>query len=271
MSKPILPEWLIEELPEVQPAAVISMAGEKIRLTTPDGEVTDFDTLQEVHDATRQIQFTIEDEVYTAHGEEPQGFGLFFSVSKHFSSALMSLTDADRLRMLESAYEHSLRNHIRYQADPSFYNSYHFVSTHPAFWYRHASHAEQFPWDWETGGYCDKVSQYVMRVDKEEDNPEAFPQGYVIALEAGSHVATEDPHFKRPSYTSHYHDYRLDVYELTFEAAFIELARLVDKFFYIDGTEKPDVDHVKPSWIVELEERVADLDRIRDEENEDTE
>lgn len=267
MSKSILPEWLAAELPEVEPPSVVSMAGEKIRVTTPDGEYEDYDSLQETYDASRQLKLIIEDEVYRAYDQEPNSFGLFFSTSKHFSSALLSLTDADRLRVLESAYEHSLRCHIRYQADPaSFYNAYHFVDAHPAFWHRHAEWAERFPWDWETAGHCARVSQYVMKVEKEEDNPEAYPQGYVIALETGCHVETVDPHFPRPAYTSHYHDYKLDVYELTFELAFIELARLVDKFFYIDGTKKEDVDHVKPAWIVELEYRMEELDRIRDEE-----
>jgi hypothetical protein len=51
----------------------------------------------------------------------------------------------------------------------------------------------------------------------------------------------------------------LDIYAQTFEEAVVLLAQKVDKFFDIDGTERPDVEYEKSEIEKTLEERVKDL------------
>lgn len=260
-ASPLLPAWLTEFLPEVTEPHVVSLGPDKtLILTAPDGTITPYPGPAEVSDATRGLDLAIEREVYEAYGEDPDmTLGIFFPTGRNLSGMLMAFSDKDRLHLLESAYSAALEATIRYEADPtSFYAAYDFIDSHPAFWT-----CEDGGWFWRTSGHCARVDQMVMRVDREEDNAEAYPQGYVIALETGAHVGPDEHTGVEHAYTAHYHDYRLDVYALTFEEAYVKLAALVHKFFNPDGTERPDVAHDKPEWVEELERRVQDFEEDR--------
>lgn len=41
---------------------------------------------------------------------------------------------------------------------------------------------------------------------------------------------------------------------------------MVYKFFDHQGVERPDVPHIKPTWVLELDERIADFKKWKDEE-----
>lgn len=265
MSTPSLPAWLLEVLPAPAPAAVLTMGDKGLEARYPDGGVELLKDLGSAYESLHGQDFAIDDSVHLAYPENSLGsLGLTVASRPGFSTLFLGMTDNDRLLVLENAYEESLRAHIRYKATPNFFNAYHYVDTHPAFWTRFPEAVESRPYDWNTSGHCERVSQFVMKIESEEQNPEAYPQGYVVALETGAHVETHDEHFARPAYTVHYHDYRLDVYALTFEDAFVRLAAELDRFFYPDGSEKPDVPHEKPAWVLDLEARIAEIEK-RDE------
>ena len=77
-----------------------------------------------------------------------------------------------------------------------------------------------------------------------------------ICLETGAHVDKVSDSVK--IYQEHYHDYRLDVCADSFEQAFIQLAELLYKFFDNHGIERPDVEYLKPQWVLELEQQVVE-------------
>ena len=86
----------------------------------------------------------------------------------------------------------------------------------------------------------------------------------MIYLETGSHLNKVEDGGKL--YQEHYHDYRLDVWANTFEQAFIKLAAKVYKFFDHQGVERPNVPHIKPAWVLELDERIAEFKKWKNEE-----
>lgn len=246
-----LPAWLEAALPTPSTPAVLDLEDGKLMLTLPTGEKTEHADLASVAGQYGNYDLKIthavnalvdEDDRLNADDEDPF---FFYPVSKNFSGSLMSYTDAHRRGNLERAYVYARERQDAYFAAPdNFYNAYHFVDSHPVFW----THIDGF--DWATEGHCEKVNAYVMKHEGE----------VVVALETGAHVPNDDVHTNSYAYTTHFHDYRLDVYGATFEEAFGKLAERVAYFFAPDGTELENRPHDKPAWVEKLEERVAEAE-----------
>jgi hypothetical protein len=190
---------------------------------------------------------------------------------------LLANCDDERLALLECAYEDFLETDQAWRADPSFYNSWVWLDTHPAFWTRsgHAGglvglvgpggsedpRSSKWPgrlWDWETSGHCGSLC--VCPVLDEDTGAVA------ITVEAGGHVPDQErltasgTVVVEGAYLEHYRDSRLEVSASSYEEAIMELAGKVDRFFAPDGEPRPDVPYEKTAWEVELERRIRDLD-----------
>jgi hypothetical protein len=134
-----------------------------------------------------------------------------------------------------------LRSAKRYlENQDDFVEAWHFITHHPAFWYRPAADRQPFLWSTDDGHHS--VWQYPTRNDKGE---------IVVMLEHGSSV--------EPEHTMHYHDCRLDVWAPTFEEAYIDLAKKTHKFFSLDGEDRPDVPYQKTQLELDLEERLTEV------------
>lgn len=144
-----------------------------------------------------------------------------------------------------SEYVQFLKLAKMYIADPSdVVISYDFIRLHPAFWYRWD---EKRPNNWNTEDGHKSVTVWPHRT---EDGK------FCVSLEHGSTVP--------PEYNHHYHDFRLDVYGDTFEEAYVLLAERIHKFFFLDGSERPDIPYEKSELELELEDRMASLDEDDD-------
>ena len=244
-----LPDWLLENIPETQEPAILSLREDKLVVTYPDNTETIHNTLKEVQHQTHKIKSTdikITPEVYWRFGEGKEQGLLSFKSSEHFYGMLFSYSDQDRFDRLKDSLQVALDNEKLYLENPTdFFAAYHFIDTHPAFW---TVQGELPSWHWSTEGHCQKVSHWVY---KDEDDGRLR-----ICLETGSHVNKASDSVK--IYQEHYHDYRLDVYADSFEQAFIQLAELLYKFFDNHGIERPDVEHLKPQWVLELEQQVVE-------------
>ncbi|MDR0782463.1 MAG: hypothetical protein LBE83_01720 [Propionibacteriaceae bacterium] len=175
---------------------------------------------------------------------------------------LLSFTDADRVRVLESAWAQFLEFDRCWRRNPTFYNAFQWLGCHPVFWTRSVGHTrpgdehwqDSMFWLWQTDGYVPEVTVYDDRA------------GTVVALEAGAHVH-QCEHWDHNEkiryligdvYTEHYHDLRLDVHAKTYEKAVRKLARRVDKFFEVDGSEKTGVSYAKSKLEKKLDKIVAE-------------
>jgi len=163
-----------------------------------------------------------------------------------YSRLLLAHTDADRARLLEDAWAEFLECDRRWREEPTFYRSFTWLASHPAFWTRELGAprpgedgwSDEFLWAWETGGYQPELFVYEGKHGKA-----------VVTLEAGAHVpeterwdsAAKSSYVIEGSYTEHYHDPRLDVSASTYEKAIGKLARRVDRFFDVDGSERAGV------------------------------
>lgn len=135
---------------------------------------------------------------------------------------LVSYTDQDKIYLLKQAMRQHQKLCEKYQQTPDdFYLAYNWLLGHPAFWYRREKDSDGPTLEWVTD---DGFHNMWTMVDREEDGH------IVVVLEHGSAVP--------PARTVHYHDPRLDVVAPSFEDAYIQLARQVDKFFNLDGTDK---------------------------------
>ena len=246
-----LPTWLEAELPPLKEPSILTVEGDELIVTAPDGTRTVHSDLRAVQQAKGADDLKIMPEVYAKFGEEGlDDFALFFPVSKNFSGMLMSYTDEDRRASLERDFAYSLECAEAYAADPEdFLKAYNFIDHHPAFWLRHSD------WHWSTASHCERLSHYVTKADGE----------LVIGFETGSHVPGDE---HTEGFTTHYHDYRLDVYADSFEHAYIKLAAAVAKFFAPDGSEYEDVEHEVPEWIRTVQERAAEAERLAAEDEE---
>lgn len=119
-------------------------------------------------------------------------------------------------------------------------NAWHFINTHPAFWYRYQ---ENRPNSWATEDGHHSVWVY----------PTYNKDGIVVMMEHGGTVA--------PHYLNHYHDFRLDVWGTSFEDAYIQLAKKTHKFFNLDGSERENVDYKKSQIELDLEKAVENLEK----------
>lgn len=142
------------------------------------------------------------------------------------------------VKSLETAYAHSWIMAKEYHEDPhSFIKAFRYINTHPAFWWRESDDADSV---WLTSNYQDRI--WCETVGGSHD--------YQWALEAGRNIA--------PSYTSHYHDLRLDVYGVPVEFAYLKLAAIVDQVFDDDGVERDNIEHLDSPLMKEVEKRYDD-------------
>jgi hypothetical protein len=112
---------------------------------------------------------------------------------------LMGRSDDERLSHLEDAYECFLEADAAWRAEPSFYNAWHWLDAHPAFWTRprHVSEViasargrdavtREEPWaarlwDWETSGYCGKLWVRPVRDIETDDDALAAADDHAAA------------------------------------------------------------------------------------------
>ncbi|MEB4799392.1 hypothetical protein [Acinetobacter soli] len=252
-----LPDWLLEQLPQMTEPAILSLRDTKLVVTYPDRTETIHDSLNDVQYQIHHVKLTdlqILPEVYQYFGEDKENGGLFFKTSKHLSSRLSSYTDQNKFEHLQSALQTAFENEQAYLTNPTdFLTAYRFIDTHPAFW---TVTGDLPSWHWNTRGHCQNV--YHGAYNDEDDGK------LVIYLETGSHLNKAEDGGKL--YQEHYHDYRLDVWADTFEQAFIELAAMVYKFFDHQGIERPDVTYIKPAWVLELQEIMTEVKKWKEEE-----
>lgn len=232
-----LPEWLLAELPKPKDPALLAYKDEKYHVVPPHGEEKVFDIIDDAYDYIKKdLQLDVE---FDKSLPEYKDYGLLTGKrTKSGIRALISFTDDSRLKKLEREYEYFLKIAKEYEDNPnSFEICYKFVNMHPAFWNRPS---ENNPWQWETYGHCaGHEGRLSLEAFFHEDGT------YVWKIETGEHIY--------PEYNKRYYDYRLDAYGNTVEEAFIDLARLINKFFNVDGTQKEDVPHIKPKWVLEIE------------------
>ena len=252
-----LPDWLLEQLPQITEPAILSLRDTKLVVTYPDRMEAIHESLKDVQHQIHHVKPTdlqILPEVYQYFGKDKESGGLFFKTSEHLSSSLFSYTDKNKFEHLQSALQTAFENEQAYLANPTdFLTAYHFIDTQPAFW---TVIGDVPSWYWNTGGHCQNVYHGAYN---DEDNGQL-----VIYLETGSHLNKVEDGGKL--YQEHYHDYRLDVWANTFEQAFIKLAAKVYKFFDHQGVERLNVPHIKPAWVLELDERIAEFKKWKNEE-----
>lgn len=118
--------------------------------------------------------------------------------------------------------------------------AYHFIGSHPIFWHR--TRPDKYPNEWVTDGGHTGMWVYPTQNDKGEQ---------VVMLEHGQSV--------EPTHQHHYHDPRLDVWGTSFEDAYIQMAKLIHKYFTVDGDERKNVDYTPQPWEVELAERIKNI------------
>jgi hypothetical protein len=260
---PELPGWLQEILPPLKKPQVLDVDQSTKQLTlTYDGETRAFNSLEEAHKASHATGHDLEirDAVFDFLSKDDKKLRMlsYPTPDNKFVVAVMERTDKDRKARLQANYQDFLKRLENYKENPDiFYNAWHFVDSHPAFWFAYdfANH----PWSWEQSGYMSRLSQSVSH---REDNAPVGKHGSVcISLTAGGTVRTDEKN--NPTYKNNYADWRLEVSGTTFEEAVINLAKRVAICFNDDGTDNPEADELldgyKPEWVIELEERLDDL------------
>jgi len=271
MKRYDLPEWLDELLPETRQPTELFLDGDMVCTRSPDGRVTKLcEGIEEAYDLVNgdDIDIVFSDDVWRKFGDDQ--WELLGSISVPAEDGygyrmLMSHTDDDRLSLLEWGWKDSQKAYQDWVDDKDeFYKSYLMVDRHPAFWTRGCLFnpsderwTDDMLWSWDTTGYMQKVS--VM--------PGYYGDRLLIALEGGGHVPDSDSIGHEPAhanvlgvYMEHYHDLRLDAFCETYEQAIVEFARLVDKFFAPDGTEREDIAYEKTELEKTLEERVREME-----------
>lgn len=96
--------------------------------------------------------------------------------------------------------------------------AYNFIQFHPMFW--HVPNFEKYPYNWNTENGHNDIWVCVAHND----------DGPVVMLEGGRSV--------EPHHNHHYHDHFLDVYGKNFEDAYIQFAKKIHEYHYLDGTER---------------------------------
>lgn len=163
------------------------------------------------------------------------------SERKGFVTAMFGPVDT---RALDFAHYYGwlkeVRNWIENQDD--FMSAYFFLQGHPAFWKR--PRPEEYPNEWSTDEGVSTIWSFPTRRDD---------GSICMMMETGSMVP--------PERKNRYHDLRLDTYEDTYEKGIIATAKVVHKFFDLDGSERPDVDYEKSKLELILEERMAEMNK----------
>jgi len=265
----LLPQWLAELLPPVQPPDILTLDGDEIVLVCANGVVNLGTDIEEAYDQARVLTDNMEfgPELVAKFGDGELSADGFFCIPSDFGIRLIAATtDTERLRRIEQAYKTWLEIYEKWQRDKTkFMPAYLMISYHPAFWTRanriKVDDARWTPgelWEWNTGGYAGEM--WILPVRDMDEH-------YFMA-EAGGHVADlERCHDGKlvqilGDYTVTCHDLRLDVYAKTYEGACIEMALKVDKFFAPDGTERENVSYEKSELEKELDERSAKVEEF---------
>ncbi|WP_334134844.1 hypothetical protein [Acinetobacter schindleri] len=153
-----LPDWLLEQLPQITEPAILSLRDTKLVVTYPDRMEAIHESLKDVQHQIHHVKPTdlqILPEVYQYFGKDKESGGLFFKTSEHLSSSLFSYTDKNKFEHLQSALQTAFENEQAYLANPTdFLTAYHFIDTHPAFW---TVIGDVPSWHWNTWGHCQNV------------------------------------------------------------------------------------------------------------------
>lgn len=246
----VLPQWLEDLLPANNTpqklSADIYKGAKRLKLTNPDESFSYHDNLESADEANRTSGFDlkVEESTYKLFGEDGL---LFYPAGKGMLGFIAGYTDEDRRENLRLAYSASQEAKAAYLSNPNdFYNSWHYVDNHPAFWTN--SNLSSSPWYWDTEGYCSKLRQSVYKDGKD----------LVVSLEGGGHV-DKPSHDTIPLYSTHYGDWRLEVDSDSFENAIIEMAFRLHNSYNSDGTSKSEDDFPfdTPEWVEELRGRLA--------------
>lgn len=159
---------------------------------------------------------------------------------ERLGNMLISHTSVDSLYLSKDHYLEFLKTAETYLNDPEdFLSAWYFLASHPYAWYRYDAGDE---YSWSTDELTSKI--WVSPTKNDEGK-------LVFMMEAGGAVP--------PERTSHYHDLRLDVYADSYNEGIIQLAALVHKFYYLDGSERENVDYVKSQLEVTLESKMGDI------------
>lgn len=232
-----LPAWLLAELPDRKAPALLLYKDNKYTSISPDNQEKTFDSIDEAYDYIKK-DLELEVEFDESLPEYKKNGRIRGKTTENGIRALISFTDDSRLKKLEQEYEYFLEIAKEYSENPNdFEICYNFVNTHPAFWIRPL---KRNLWHWETYGHCaGHKGRLTLEPFFHEDGT------YLWKIETGEHVY--------PEYDECYYNYRLDAFGNTVEEAFIESARLINKFFNNDGTQKANIPHNKPQWVLEVE------------------
>lgn len=227
MNEYVIPTWLSDALPAMQPNGVVSYADGTFIYTSSKGEVSTFDSLIAAENFGRSKPdegFIFDESLNTL------GYTKFWKQSflvpdekPGLSTYVSSKNDEYTLEHLEEDFCDFLAVTAKeYANDPEdFMKAFLFVDKHPAFWVRTkkapATLREDF---WVTEGYCNNglyANPYVSE-----------KKGFVFYLEGGGHV----PEY----YTEHYGDDSLTVYSSSYEQSMIKFAKALRKNYNLDGS-----------------------------------
>jgi len=273
-----LPEWLDELLPEMKRPVEMFLDGNMLAARYPNGSVDMLsENIEEAYDKIHGdgIDILFSDAVYDKFARRDQDGETMFrlitvpSSDGYTQRLLTSRTDQDRLDSLERDWDDAQEAYREWKNDPDdFFKAYMMVDTHPAFWTRAFpfSSADNFwdensLWSWETSGYCQQLWSHPWH---DEDGRLYW------AIEGGSHVADSTSTWRDEYYNKvqiigvfqeHYHDFRLDAFGDTYEAAIVSFAHNVDKFFNPDGTEREDVEYEETPLEKTISKRTDEMER----------
>ena len=107
-----LPDWLLEQLPQMTEPAILSLRDTKLVVTYPDRMEAIHESLKDVQHQIHQVKPTdlqILPEVYQYFGKDKESGGLFFKTSEHLSSSLFSYTDKKNLSIYNLLYRLPLK------------------------------------------------------------------------------------------------------------------------------------------------------------------
>ena len=240
-----LPEWLIESLPprNFSNTLFAEWVEEKKKVEVKDHSgvvLNEFKKLSEAVNFYKNCESGPKELIFS---ESFENSSLGFSMGAHSfveDDGLMVFgwNYDDALDMIKSDYYNFVTEiDPEWRADKNNWGkAYVWLDNHPAFWLKN----EGSLLSWSTSNCNSGISAYVYVKDNENT---------IVSMEHGQHVPKE--------YTMHYHDYRLDVEAKDFSSAYIKLAKKVDKFFNIDGTEKKKVKYVKSPIEKQLEKTIS--------------
>ena len=143
---------------------------------------------------------------------------------------LISFTPDDRLRLQRYTYWEFRQLHAQYTADPDdFYTAYHWLASHPAFYYRTEDHLNR--WEQEDG-----LREVTTTVVKDDDG------NVRVLLETGMNTN------ERRIGTERYADYRLAAWGSSMEDAYVNLASAVNEHVTPEGIDRGQ-DGTRPPWL----------------------